>query len=32
MDRQGIVRVVGLQPDHLDEVVAKLLAEPAPKS
>lgn len=29
VDRKGIVRVVGLQPDHLEEVVKKLLAEPA---
>jgi thiol-disulfide isomerase/thioredoxin len=29
IDRKGIVRVVGLQPDHLDAVVQKLLAEPA---
>jgi thiol-disulfide isomerase/thioredoxin len=29
IDRKGIVRVVGLNPDHLEEVVQKLLAEPA---
>jgi thiol-disulfide isomerase/thioredoxin len=31
IDRKGIVRIVGLQPDHVEEVVKKLLAEPAPK-
>ena len=30
IDRKGIVRVVGLQPHHVEEVVQKLLAEPAP--
>lgn len=30
VDRKGIVRIVGLAPDHLDDVVQKLLAEPAP--
>ena len=30
VDRKGIVRVVGLQPQHVDTVVKKLLAEPAP--
>ena len=30
IDRKGIVRVVGLQPGHVEEVVKKLLAEPAP--
>ena len=30
VDRKGIVRVVGLDPDRLDEVVRKLLDEPAP--
>ena len=30
VDRQGIVRVIGLQPSHVEEVVSKLLAEPAP--
>jgi len=30
IDRTGIVRVVGLQPGHVEEVVQKLLAEPAP--
>ena len=28
VDRKGIVRVVGLQPEHVEEVVKKLLAEP----
>lgn len=32
VDRKGIVRVIGLQPDHVEEVVKKLLAEPEPKS
>jgi thiol-disulfide isomerase/thioredoxin len=27
VDRKGIVRIVGLQPDHLEEVVKKLLDE-----
>src|SRR5262245_2083377 len=30
MDRKGIVRVIGLQPNHVEAVVKKLLAEPAP--
>lgn len=30
MDRKGIVRAVGLQPSHVEGVVTKLLAEPAP--
>jgi thiol-disulfide isomerase/thioredoxin len=30
VDRKGIVRVIGLQPPHVEEVVKKLLAEPAP--
>jgi len=30
IDRQGIVRVIGLQPQHVEAVVQKLLAEPAP--
>jgi thiol-disulfide isomerase/thioredoxin len=30
IDRKGIVRVVGLQPSHVEEVIKKLLAEPAP--
>ena len=30
IDRKGIVRVIGLQPQHVEEVVKKLLAEPAP--
>lgn len=29
VDRKGIVRVVGLQPHHVENVVKKLLAEPA---
>ncbi len=32
IDRKGIVRVVGLQPDRVENVVKKLLAEPAPSS
>ena len=32
VDRKGIVRAVGLQPDHVETVVKKLLAEPAPNS
>jgi len=27
-DRKGIVRIVGLQPHHVEQVVKKLLAEP----
>jgi thiol-disulfide isomerase/thioredoxin len=27
MDRKGIVRIIGLQPQHVEEVVQKLLAE-----
>ena len=30
IDRKGIVRAVGLQPQHVETVVEKLLAEPAP--
>jgi thiol-disulfide isomerase/thioredoxin len=30
VDRKGIVRVVGLEPSHVETVVKKLLAEPAP--
>jgi thiol-disulfide isomerase/thioredoxin len=30
IDRKGIVRAIGLQPEHVEQVVAKLLAEPAP--
>lgn len=30
IDRKGIVRVIGLQPDRVEDVVQKLLAEPAP--
>ena len=29
IDRKGIVRAVGLQPEYVETVVAKLLAEPA---
>ena len=29
VDRKGIVRIIGLQPDHAEEVVKKLLAESA---
>jgi len=32
VDRKGIVRIIGLQPPHVEEVVKKLLDEPAPKS
>jgi thiol-disulfide isomerase/thioredoxin len=27
VDRKGIVRIIGLQPDHVEEVIKKLLAE-----
>ena len=30
VDRKGIVRVIGLQPENVEKVVKKLLAEPAP--
>jgi hypothetical protein len=30
VDRKGIVRAIGLQPEHVEKVVQKLLAEPAP--
>jgi len=30
VDRKGIVRSIGLQPQNVEKVVAKLLAEPAP--
>lgn len=30
IDRKGIVRAIGLQPQHVETVVEKLLAEPAP--
>jgi thiol-disulfide isomerase/thioredoxin len=30
IDRKGIVRIIGLQPEHVEKVVAKLLAESAP--
>lgn len=29
VDRKGIVRAIGLQPENVEKVVAKLLAEPA---
>ncbi len=29
IDRKGIVRAIGLQPEHVETVVKKLLAEPA---
>jgi thiol-disulfide isomerase/thioredoxin len=32
VDRKGIVRVVGLQPEYVERVVEKLLAEPEHKS
>lgn len=32
IDRKGIVRVIGLQPDHLEEPIKKLLAEKGDKS
>jgi len=31
VDRKGIVRIIGLQPDHLQEVVKKLLDEAPPQ-
>ncbi len=30
IDRKGVVRAIGLQPEHVETVVTKLLAEPAP--
>jgi thiol-disulfide isomerase/thioredoxin len=30
IDRKGIVRTIGLQPEYVETVVAKLLAEPGP--
>lgn len=30
IDRKGVVRAIGLQPQHVEAVVQKLLAEPAP--
>ena len=30
IDRKGIVRVIGLQPEHVEAVIQKLLAEPSP--
>ena len=32
VDRKGVLRVIGLQPPHVESVVKKLLDEPAPKS
>jgi thiol-disulfide isomerase/thioredoxin len=32
VDRKGIVRAIGVQPDYVENVVKKLLDEPAPKS
>ncbi len=32
VDRKGIVRIIGLQPDNVEKVVKKLLDEPAPGS
>jgi thiol-disulfide isomerase/thioredoxin len=32
VDRKGVVRIIGLQPPHVEEVVKKLLDEPAPKA
>jgi len=32
VDRKGIVRIIGLQPEYVERVVQKLLAEPAPKN
>jgi thiol-disulfide isomerase/thioredoxin len=32
VDRKGIVRVIGLQPSYVEEVVKKLLDEPSPKN
>ena len=29
VDRKGVVRVIGLQPQHVEKVIKKLLAEPA---
>ena len=30
IDRKGVIRAIGLQPQHVETVVQKLLAEPAP--
>jgi thiol-disulfide isomerase/thioredoxin len=30
VDRKGIVRIIGLQPPYVEDVVKKLLADPAP--
>ncbi len=30
IDRKGVIRAIGLQPQHIEAVVQKLLAEPAP--
>jgi len=32
VDRKGVVRIIGLQPAHVEAVVKKLLAEPEPKA
>lgn len=32
VDRKGMVRIIGLQPSHVEAVVKKLLDEPAPKN
>jgi thiol-disulfide isomerase/thioredoxin len=32
VDRKGVVRIIGLQPDHVETVVKKLLDESAPKN
>lgn len=32
VDRKGIVRIIGLQPDNVEKVVQKLIDEPAPGS
>jgi thiol-disulfide isomerase/thioredoxin len=30
LDRKGVVRAIGIKPEHVEDVVKKLLAEPAP--
>jgi hypothetical protein len=30
IDRKGVVRAIGLQPQHVEAVIKKLLAETAP--
>jgi hypothetical protein len=32
VDRKGIVRIIGLQPENVEKVVKKLLGEPASAS